>query len=109
MSLEAIVVLAREENHFRITRALRIIFLLDTQIMAEVRRYSEHFSYHVNFVSVNHNFMLLQFFSHSYIPISMHTHIHTLKSSLPDFQVYPAYFGCINTDDAGAGDILSSR
>ncbi|XP_064391757.1 two pore channel protein 1-like isoform X2 [Halichondria panicea] len=38
MSVEAIVVLVRQQNHFRITRALRPIFLVDTYLMHGVRR-----------------------------------------------------------------------
>ena len=39
MSVEAIVVLAQQQNHFRIMRALRPIILVDTYFMQEVRRY----------------------------------------------------------------------
>ena len=40
MSVEAITVIARQQNHFRITRALRPVFLVDTnlELMDGVRR-----------------------------------------------------------------------
>ena len=37
--VEAIVVLARQRSHLRITRALRPIFFIDNVLMDEVRRY----------------------------------------------------------------------
>ncbi|XP_060533745.1 two pore channel protein 1-like isoform X2 [Cylas formicarius] len=39
MVVEAIVVLIRQESHFRVTRALRPIFLVDTRACGGVRRY----------------------------------------------------------------------
>ncbi len=42
MSVEAIVVLAQQQNHIRIMRALRTIILVDTYLMQEVRRYVCH-------------------------------------------------------------------
>jgi len=39
MIIEAIVVLIRQQNHFRITRSLRPIFLLDTSMCGGVRRF----------------------------------------------------------------------
>ena len=38
MSVEAITVLARQKNHFRITRAVRPVFFVDTYLMVGVRR-----------------------------------------------------------------------
>jgi two pore calcium channel protein 1 len=38
MYIEAMVVLIREANHFRVTRSFRIIFFIDTYIMFGVRR-----------------------------------------------------------------------
>ena len=40
MYFEAMVVLYRQTNHFRITRCLRPIFFIDTYLMFGVRRYS---------------------------------------------------------------------
>lgn len=39
MFIEALVVLIRRENHFRVTRCLRPIFFIDTYLMAGVRRW----------------------------------------------------------------------
>lgn len=39
MVLEAITVLIRQSSHFRVTRALRPIFLVDTRACGAVRRY----------------------------------------------------------------------
>lgn len=39
MVLEAITVLIRQSSHFRVTRALRPIFLVDTKACGGVRRY----------------------------------------------------------------------
>lgn len=39
MILEAVVVLIRRESHFRVTRALRPIFLVDTRACGNVRRF----------------------------------------------------------------------
>ena len=39
MYVEAITVLARQQNHFRITRALRPFFFIDNYLMGGVRRY----------------------------------------------------------------------
>ena len=39
MYIEAITVLARQQNHFRITRALRPFFFIDNYLMNGVRRY----------------------------------------------------------------------
>eukprot|EP00088_Acartia_fossae_P037775 TRINITY_DN3900_c0_g1_i4.p1 TRINITY_DN3900_c0_g1~~TRINITY_DN3900_c0_g1_i4.p1 ORF type:complete len:917 (-),score=53.70 TRINITY_DN3900_c0_g1_i4:656-3406(-) len=39
MIIEAVVVLIRQQNHFRITRSLRPIFLLDTSVCGGVRRF----------------------------------------------------------------------
>ncbi|CAH3151579.1 unnamed protein product [Pocillopora meandrina] len=36
--VEAIVVLVRRENHFRVTRSLRPLFLIDTRYCSGVRR-----------------------------------------------------------------------
>ena len=39
MIVEVMVLLVRDERHLRVTRALRPILLLDTYLMAGVRRY----------------------------------------------------------------------
>lgn len=39
MFLEAITVLVRQSSHFRVTRALRPLFLVDTRACGSVRRY----------------------------------------------------------------------
>ena len=39
MFIEAIVVLGRNEPHIRMTRALRPLFVLDSNLLAGVRRY----------------------------------------------------------------------
>ena len=39
MFTEAIVVLARNHPHFRVTRALRPLFVLDSNLLVGVRRY----------------------------------------------------------------------
>ncbi|KAK7069934.1 Two pore calcium channel protein 1 [Halocaridina rubra] len=39
MIVEAVVVIIRNENHFRVTRALRPIFLVDSRYMGGVRRF----------------------------------------------------------------------
>ena len=39
MLAEAVVVLVRQSSHFRVTRALRPIFLLDNKYLGGVRRY----------------------------------------------------------------------
>ena len=39
MFVEAIVVVARQESHIRVTRALRPVFLIDNVLMDGVRRY----------------------------------------------------------------------
>ena len=39
MVVEVMVLLVRDERHLRVTRALRPILLLDTYLMAGVRRY----------------------------------------------------------------------
>lgn len=39
MLMEALVVLMRQSSHFRITRALRPIFLVDTRACGAVRRF----------------------------------------------------------------------
>ena len=38
MMIEALVVLIRADNHFRVTRALRPIFLIDNHFFGGVRR-----------------------------------------------------------------------
>ena len=40
MYVEVITVLVRQQNHFRITRALRPIFFIDNYLMNGVRRYT---------------------------------------------------------------------
>ncbi len=40
MFIEAMVVLIRRENHFRVTRCLRPIFFIDSYLMVGVRRYA---------------------------------------------------------------------
>lgn len=39
MILEAVIVLIRRESHFRVTRALRPIFIVDTNVCGNVRRF----------------------------------------------------------------------
>ncbi|XP_017772430.1 PREDICTED: two pore calcium channel protein 1-like isoform X2 [Nicrophorus vespilloides] len=39
MACEALIVLIRQESHFRVTRALRPIFLVDTKVCGNVRRF----------------------------------------------------------------------
>ena len=39
MYVEVITVLIRQQNHFRITRALRPMFFIDNYLMSGVRRY----------------------------------------------------------------------
>jgi len=39
MFVEAIVVLGRNKSHFRVTRALRPLFVLDSNLSVGVRRY----------------------------------------------------------------------
>ncbi len=39
MYVEALTVVIRQQNHIRITRVLRPLFLLDTHYMKDVRRY----------------------------------------------------------------------
>ena len=39
MFVEAVVVLARGEPHIRVTRAIRPLFLVDTILLQDVRRY----------------------------------------------------------------------
>ena len=39
MLVEALVVIIRQESHFRVTRALRPIFLVDTRVCGNVRRF----------------------------------------------------------------------
>lgn len=39
MVVEAITVLVRQSSHFRVTRALRPLFLIDTRACGAVRRY----------------------------------------------------------------------
>ena len=51
MYVEVITVLIRQQNHFRITRALRPIFFIDNYLMNGVRRYgSMHVHVHVWYV-----------------------------------------------------------
>ena len=38
MFIEAMVVLVRQDSHFRVTRCLRPIFFIDTYVMVGVRR-----------------------------------------------------------------------
>ena len=40
MMIEAITVLVRQDSHFRVTRALRPIFLVDNRYLRGVRRFS---------------------------------------------------------------------
>jgi two pore calcium channel protein 1 len=39
MYVEVVTVLIRQQNHFRITRALRPMFFIDNHLMKRVRRY----------------------------------------------------------------------
>lgn len=39
MYIEAMVVITRQKNHFRVTRCLRIVFFIDSYIMVGMRRY----------------------------------------------------------------------
>ena len=45
MYVEVITVLIRQQNHFRITRALRPLFFIDNYLMSGVRRYVHVYVY----------------------------------------------------------------
>ena len=47
MYIEVITVLIRQQNHFRITRALRPMFFIDNYLMNGVRRYVLYIMYAV--------------------------------------------------------------
>ena len=51
MYSEALVVIVRQKSHFRVTRALRPIFLIDCHYCGGIRRYERYYSYNGDHIS----------------------------------------------------------